>query len=123
MREREIEDFLIERPKKEAAERLAVVQEAASWLGTPYHQNGDVKGAGVDCGMLLIRVFADLKLIPKFDPRPYPIQWAFNQRAERYLEIVQRFATEFSWAGTSRRRSPVQGRSLLGARRHSHTLA
>jgi cell wall-associated NlpC family hydrolase len=95
MRKREIEDFLAERPKKEAAERLAVVQEAALWLGTPYHQNGDVKGAGVDCGMLLIRVFADLKLIPKFDPRPYPIQWAFNQRAERYLEIVQRFATEF----------------------------
>ena len=31
------------------AQRLAVVQEARSWLGTPFHHDARVKGAGVDC--------------------------------------------------------------------------
>lgn len=80
---------------KEMTERHRVVREAAMWIGTPYHENGDVRKAGVDCGMLLIRCFADTGIIEPFDPRPYPIQWAFNQKAERYLQIVQKFAEEF----------------------------
>lgn len=31
-------------------QRAAVVAEARSWIGTPYHNCADVKGAGVDCG-------------------------------------------------------------------------
>lgn len=78
----------------EQDERKAVVEEAKTWLGTPYISNGDIKGAGVDCGMLLVRIFVDLKLIPLFDPRPYPAQWAQHQRAEKFLEFVQSFGTE-----------------------------
>ncbi len=71
-----------------------VVNEARTWLGTPYASNGDIKGAGVDCGMLLVRVWVDLGLIESFDPRPYPAQWALHQRSERYLESILRFAVE-----------------------------
>lgn len=94
MREREILEALSKVPKDEAVGRWAVVSEAKSWLGTPYHDNGDIKRAGVDCGMLLVRCFVDAGIIPSFDPRPYPIQWAFNQRMERYLELVKKFSVE-----------------------------
>ena len=36
----------------EGFERRAIVREARSWVRTPYHPQGDIKGIGVDCGML-----------------------------------------------------------------------
>ncbi|WP_436904878.1 hypothetical protein [Acinetobacter johnsonii] len=33
------------------------VQEALTWLGTPYHHQGRVKDVGVDCGTLLCEVY------------------------------------------------------------------
>jgi cell wall-associated NlpC family hydrolase len=76
------------RPSSEAAQRAAVVAEARSWIGTPYHNCADIKGIGVDCGMLLVRVFVDLKLCPPFDPRPYPIDWHLHRSEERYLGFI-----------------------------------
>lgn len=70
------------------SQRAAVVAEARSWIGTPYHNCADVKGAGVDCGMLLVRVFVDTGLLPLFDPRPYPIDWHLHRDHERYLGFV-----------------------------------
>ena len=76
-----------------ASDRQRVVDEALSWVGTPYVPGGAVKGAGADCGMLLIRVFQEMGYLdPAFDPRPYPQQWHMHQAAERYLGYVERFA-------------------------------
>ncbi len=72
----------------ESAERAAVVAAARSWIGTPYHNCADVKGAGVDCGMLLVRVFVDTGLCPPFDPRPYPVDWHLHRAEERYLAFL-----------------------------------
>lgn len=72
----------------------AIVHEAESWVGTPYHHCADVKGAGVDCAMLLVRVFCDLHLAPPFDPRPYPHDWMLHRSEERFLGWVSRFATQ-----------------------------
>lgn len=69
-------------------QRAAVVAEARSWIGTPYHNCADIKGVGVDCGMLLVRVFVDTGLCPPFDPRPYPIDWHLHRSDERYLGFV-----------------------------------
>jgi len=69
-------------------QRAAVVAEARSWIGTPYHNCADVKGAGVDCGMLLVRVFVDTGLCQPFDPRPYPIDWHLHRDDERYLGFI-----------------------------------
>ena len=43
----------------ESAQRQAVLAEAESWIGTPFHHQGQVKGrqGGVDCAMLLLEVF------------------------------------------------------------------
>jgi cell wall-associated NlpC family hydrolase len=37
-------------------ERAAVVAEARTWIKTPWRHMADIKGAGVDCAMLLVRV-------------------------------------------------------------------
>ncbi len=70
---------------RETIERARVVAEARKWVGTPYHACADVRGAGVDCGMLLVRVFVDTGLLAPFDPRPYPEDWHLHRSEERYL--------------------------------------
>lgn len=79
---------IVRLPPSEAAQRAAVVAEARSWIGTPYHNCADIKGVGVDCGMLLVRVFVDLNLCPSFDPRPYPVDWHLHRSEERYLGFI-----------------------------------
>jgi cell wall-associated NlpC family hydrolase len=71
-------------------ERAAVVAEARSWLGTRYHHAADVKGrqGGVDCAMLLVRVYCDLGLVERFDPRPYTRDWFLHRNEERYLGFL-----------------------------------
>jgi cell wall-associated NlpC family hydrolase len=70
------------------AQRAAVVAAARSWIGTPYHNCADIRGIGVDCGMLLVRVFVDAGLCPPFDPRPYPVDWHLHRSEERYLGFI-----------------------------------
>lgn len=65
--------------------RQKVIDTARTWLGTPYHHCADVMGAGVDCAMILVRVYAACGLIlPAFDPRPYSSQWHLHRGVELY---------------------------------------
>lgn len=75
--------------------RNKIVKEAESWLGTPYHHEGMVKGAGVDCAMILVAVYKELGLIPlDVDPRPYPHDWHLHRNAERYLNSLLQYSRE-----------------------------
>ena len=75
--------------------RQRIVEEARSWLGTPYHHQAMVKRAGVDCAMILVAVYRSVGLIPAgFDPRPYPQDWHLHRDAERYLGNITRFCRE-----------------------------
>ena len=74
-----------EEPKMRGDFRFKVVSAARSWLGTPYHHAADVRGQGVDCAMLLVRVFCDLGLVAPFDPRPYTKDWFLHRDEERYM--------------------------------------
>jgi NlpC/P60 family putative phage cell wall peptidase len=47
-----------------------IVQEARTWLGTPYHHQGRVRSAGVDCIGVVIGVAHALGL-SEFDTRDY----------------------------------------------------
>lgn len=76
----------------EAEQRAAVVAEARRWIGTPYHHAADIRGAGCDCAMLLLRVFAACGLLVPFEPRPYPRDWHLHRGEERYLAIVAKHA-------------------------------
>lgn len=72
--------------------RAAIQDEAMTWLRTPYHHAADLKGQGVDCLMLLVRVFAAVGCIPAgFDPRPYSHQWHLHRSEEAYLQGLGRF--------------------------------
>lgn len=75
-------------PPDETAQRAAVVAAARDWIGTPYHHMADLKGVGVDCAMLLVRVYCDLGLVEPFDPRPYPRDWHLHRADERYLAAL-----------------------------------
>jgi cell wall-associated NlpC family hydrolase len=79
---------------KEERVRAAVVAEARTWIGTPYHNCADIKGVGVDCGMLLARVFVDLGLVEPFDPRPYAHDWHLHRSEEKYLDALLARAKE-----------------------------
>jgi len=72
----------------EIDQRRAVIASARQWLGTPYHHAADIKGAGVDCGMLIVRAFVDMGICEPFDPRPYEADWHLHRGEERYLGFV-----------------------------------
>ena len=76
----------------ERVERLAVVQEALTWLGTPYLHQGRIRGAGVDCGQLLECVFEGAGVIQPTKIEDYPHDWHLHRSEERYLETVERVA-------------------------------
>jgi cell wall-associated NlpC family hydrolase len=75
------------------ATRQNVVKEALSWQGTPYHHQGNIKGVGVDCVMLMIEVYRACGLAPAVpDPRPYPHDWHMHRGEELYLGGIEQCA-------------------------------
>ena len=75
-----------------AEARARVVQEALSWLRTPWHHAARVKGAGVDCALLLAEVFERAGVMPRIEPEAYPIDWHLHRDEERYLQTVLQHA-------------------------------
>jgi NlpC/P60 family putative phage cell wall peptidase len=74
--------------------RASVVKEAESWLGTPFHHAARVKGAGVDCLMLLAEVYQRAGVVAPVTPPFYVPDWHLHRDAERYLEGLTRYAGE-----------------------------
>lgn len=76
------------------SQRQQVVAEAETWLRTPYHHMGRIKGGGTDCLMLLAEVYAAVGVIPHVDVAFYPPDWNLHRDAERYLQGLMRYARE-----------------------------
>lgn len=72
--------------------REAVVAQARTWLGTPYHHHGRIKGAGVDCAMLLAEVFQRCGIVERVDPGNYPHDWHQHESRELFEEWLLRYA-------------------------------
>jgi cell wall-associated NlpC family hydrolase len=79
-----------------ARRRAAVVAEAISWLGTPFHHEARVKGAGVDCAMLLCEVYARAGLVGRIDVPHYPPDWHLHRDVERFLALLAAHAREIA---------------------------
>jgi cell wall-associated NlpC family hydrolase len=74
--------------------RQQLIDEAHTWLRTPYHHLGNVKGVGVDCAMLLCEVYKAVGLAPQdLDPRPYAPQWHLHKDEEAFLGWIKDFGT------------------------------
>lgn len=75
--------------------RQQVVEIAKTWLGTPYHHEAGVKGAGADCAIFPINVAQEAGMMPKGIKIPhYPADWHMHQDEERYLETVLTYCAE-----------------------------
>jgi cell wall-associated NlpC family hydrolase len=79
---------------KTVTTREAIMAEASSWIGTPYHKAACVKGAGVDCAMLLWGVYKNCGLVPEDDRvvERYSQDWFANTDREKYLFKAMRYA-------------------------------
>lgn len=69
-------------------DRAAIVAEALSWKGTPYHHRQRVKRAGVDCAQILVAVFVAVGLIEDFDTGDYPRDWMLHRDEQRFRRFV-----------------------------------
>jgi cell wall-associated NlpC family hydrolase len=76
------------------SQRSVVIAEAETWLRTPYHHMGRVKGGGTDCLMLLAEVYEAAGVIPHIDVPFYPPDWNLHRDAERYLAGLVPYARE-----------------------------
>lgn len=74
--------------------RAAVVSEAETWLRTPYHHMGRVKGGGTDCLMLLAEIYEAAGIIDHVEIAFYPPDWHLHRGAERYLDGLMQYARE-----------------------------
>ncbi|CAK0767738.1 Hydrolase [Gammaproteobacteria bacterium] len=75
----------------EQEQRAAVIREAKTWLGTPYHLNAKVKGAGVDCGTFLISSFHGAGLIPDVNLGTFFSDFHLHKTDEVYLRWILEF--------------------------------
>lgn len=74
--------------------RQRVVDEAVTWLRTPYAHMGRVKGGGIDCLTLFAEVYSAVGLIERPEIEFYAPDWNLHRDAERYLEGIMRYARE-----------------------------
>lgn len=73
-----------------AAQRAAVVAEALSWVGTPFHHEARVKGAGVDCAQFLLGTYCNAGMIPHTVLDHYPPDWHMHRDEERFVANLLR---------------------------------
>ena len=74
-----------------AEEQGRIRAAARAWRGTPYHPDARLRGVGVDCGNLLVAVFADAGLVESFSLPPAPRGWHLHSKDERYLLMLLRY--------------------------------
>jgi len=75
--------------------REAIVSEALSWCGTPWHHEAALKGIGVDCAQLLRIVLVNLGA----NIRPtdhYPPDWHLHRSEERFMDFVLEYCVEIN---------------------------
>ncbi len=72
-------------------ERQAVIDEAVTWIKTPFAHMQCCKGAGVDCANFLYGVFRNVGFAPVLQIEQYPPDWYLHRNEERFLGWVEKF--------------------------------
>jgi cell wall-associated NlpC family hydrolase len=77
-------------------QRMAVIEAAKSWCGTPFHHGAAVKGrhGGVDCGRLLAEVYREAGVLEEVGIPHFAHDFFLHERAERYLDLVRQHTAE-----------------------------
>ena len=78
--------------------RQQIIQEAITWLKTPWHHAACVKGAGVDCVGLLRGVYNAVGLIRMSDAEmpDYPQDIMLHRNEETVLDVLSSYAQEIT---------------------------
>lgn len=74
------------------AQRQQIIDEARTWLRTPWRHASAVRGAGVDCARFLIEVYANCGIIDRFVPSYYPQDFAMHSDDELFLANLELYA-------------------------------
>jgi cell wall-associated NlpC family hydrolase len=74
--------------------RHFVVQEARSWIGTPYHLGARVKGAGCDCYTFIAETMISCHVIRNENLPIYSGDWWAHVTTEQYLFRLLRYAVK-----------------------------
>jgi NlpC/P60 family len=83
----------------EVDQRAAVVKEACSWLGTPFHDLARCKHAGVDCAQFIAGAYENAGVARNLVIDFYSPQWHLHRDSERYIDgLVANGAHEISEA-------------------------
>lgn len=67
-----------------------VVSIATEWIGTPYHHQASLKGAGTDCLGLIRGIWRELYGNEPEMPPPYSQTWGDYDKRETMLEAAER---------------------------------
>jgi cell wall-associated NlpC family hydrolase len=70
----------------------ASVSVARSWIGTPYHLGGRIRGAGADCATLIAEWMIECGIAEREDLGIYSGDWFCNTSEERYMIGILRHA-------------------------------
>ena len=84
------------------ADRARVIDKARAWLGTPFHDGAQVKGAGVDCANLLAAAYAEAGIVDPVEIEPYSAQFMLHRDEPLFESYVRRFAVEIDEADVQR---------------------
>jgi NlpC/P60 family putative phage cell wall peptidase len=77
-----------------AADPARVIEDACSWLGTPYHDQASVKGVGCDCAGLARGIWRELVGDEPASLPPYSRDWGEVGGRETFASFVRPFLIE-----------------------------
>lgn len=79
----------------ENEQRAALLAEAETWLGTPFHFGQGLKGVGCDCARFIVGAIENcgLKKI-QHDFNLFSGDWHFHSHEDHYAARVMRFAAK-----------------------------
>jgi len=91
-------------------ERRRLIEEAESWLGTPYWYGASLKSIGVDCSHLVVAVLQEVGYLRGVVIPSLPPDWHLHARRELLLEGLRQHCDEV--------REPWQVGDILVYRKH-----
>jgi cell wall-associated NlpC family hydrolase len=77
--------------RTEQSFRASLVQEALTWIGTPYANSGRIKGVGVNCAQFLYAVAKASVLPDAPEPRTFTAQLCYHTKEERIAEYIKSY--------------------------------
>lgn len=78
-------------------QRVLIVKEARTWIGTPYRGWSCLKGSGADCGQFIYGVYRHIGLLPSISlPRDYSLQVAQHRASTEYVDTVASYFREIA---------------------------